>query len=39
MALDISDRILVMGHGQVVFNGTTTAFAAQPDVRREWLEI
>jgi len=39
MALDISDRVLVMGHGQVVFNGTPTTFAAQPDVRREWLEI
>ena len=39
MALDISDRVLVMGHGEVVFSGTPSSFAAQPDVRREWLEI
>ena len=39
MALDISDRVLVMGHGEVVFSGTPNSFAAQPDVRREWLEI
>ena len=39
MARDISDRVLVMGHGEVVFNGTPAAFAQQPDVRREWLEV
>ena len=39
IALDISDRVLVMGHGEVVFNGTPAAFAQQPDVRREWLEV
>jgi branched-chain amino acid transport system ATP-binding protein len=39
IAMDISDRVLVMGHGEVVFNGTPAAFAQQPDVRREWLEV
>ncbi len=39
IALDISDRVLVMGHGEVVFNGSPADFARQPDVRREWLEV
>jgi len=39
IALDISDRVLVMGHGEVLFNGTPAAFARQPDVRREWLAV
>jgi branched-chain amino acid transport system ATP-binding protein len=39
MALDISNRVLVMGHGEVVFDGTPADFAHQPDVRREWLAV
>jgi branched-chain amino acid transport system ATP-binding protein len=39
IALDISDRILVMGHGQVVYSGTPQDFKRQTGVRREWLEI
>jgi branched-chain amino acid transport system ATP-binding protein len=39
MALDISNRVLVMGHGEVVFDGTPAAFAQQPDVRGEWLAV
>ncbi len=39
IALDISDRVLVMGHGQVVYSGTPEDFKRQTDVRREWLEI
>ena len=39
IALDISDRVFVMGHGEVVFDGSPSAFAEQPDVRREWLEV
>jgi branched-chain amino acid transport system ATP-binding protein len=39
IALDISDRVLVMGHGQVVYSGTPDEFKRQTDVRREWLEI
>ncbi|MEY2622745.1 MAG: hypothetical protein RIT26_2565 [Pseudomonadota bacterium] len=39
IALDISDRVLVMGHGQVVYQGTPADFRQQEAVRREWLEI
>jgi branched-chain amino acid transport system ATP-binding protein len=39
IALDISDRLLVMGHGEVVFAGTPTEFAQRPEVQREWLEV
>ena len=38
-ALAISDRILVMGHGEVVFNGSPQAFDQHPEIRREWLEV
>ena len=38
-ALAISDRILVMGHGEVVFNGSPEAFDQHPEIRREWLEV
>ena len=38
-ALAISDRILVMGHGEVVFNGSPQAFDEHPEIRREWLEV
>ena len=38
-ALAISDRILVMGHGEVVFNGSPQAFDRHPEIRREWLEV
>ena len=39
IALAISRRLYVMGHGRVVFEGTPEALAADPDVRREWLEV
>ncbi|CAN1511161.1 LivF ABC-type branched-chain amino acid transport systems, ATPase component [Burkholderiaceae bacterium] len=38
-ALAISDRILVMGHGEVVFNGSPQAFDQHPEIRHEWLEL
>ena len=38
-ALAISDRIVVMGHGEVVFNGSPQAFDRHPEIRREWLEV
>jgi len=38
-ALAISDRILVMGHGEVVFNCSPQAFDQHPEIRREWLEV
>lgn len=39
IALDISDRVLIMGHGQVVYQGTPADFRTQTEIRREWLEI
>ena len=39
IALDISDRVLVMGHRQVVYSGTPEHFRQETDIRREWLEI
>ncbi|NDB00855.1 MAG: ABC transporter ATP-binding protein, partial [Betaproteobacteria bacterium] len=39
IAMDISDRCLVMGHGSVVFDGTPEALRADSATRREWLEV
>ena len=39
IALDISDRLYVMGHGQIVFEGSTTDLKANDAVRKEWLEV
>jgi branched-chain amino acid transport system ATP-binding protein len=39
IALGISHRIYVMGHGRMVFHGTPAALTAAADVRREWLEV
>jgi branched-chain amino acid transport system ATP-binding protein len=39
IAMDISDRCLVMGHGQIVFEGTPQAVRANGTVRTEWLEV
>jgi len=39
LAMDISDRCCVMGHGQVVFDGTPAELQQNSDVRKEWLEI
>lgn len=39
IALRISARIYVMGHGRMVFTGTPAELAAAHDVRREWLEV
>ncbi|MGO1119264.1 ABC transporter ATP-binding protein [Rhodovibrionaceae bacterium A322] len=39
IALKISQRCYVMGHGQIVFEGTPADLEAQPDVRKEWLEV
>jgi branched-chain amino acid transport system ATP-binding protein len=39
IALDISDRVLVMGHGRIVFAGTPAELRANPEVRRKWLEV
>ncbi len=39
IALAISDRLYVMGHGQIVFAGTPADLSADEGVRREWLEV
>ena len=39
IALEVADRCLVMGHGQIVFEGTPAALRANPAIRREWLEV
>jgi branched-chain amino acid transport system ATP-binding protein len=39
IALDIADRIYVMGHGAIVFEGTPEDLRQQPAVRKEWLEV
>lgn len=39
MALDIADRVLVMGHGAIVFEGTPEALRQNAAIRREWLEV
>jgi branched-chain amino acid transport system ATP-binding protein len=39
IAMNISDRCLVMGHGSIVFDGTPQALKADAYIRREWLEV
>lgn len=39
IALDISARVYVMGHGAIVFEGTPKDLKSADDVRREWLEV
>lgn len=39
IALDIADRIYVMGRGTIVFEGTPEDLRERPAVRKEWLEV
>jgi branched-chain amino acid transport system ATP-binding protein len=39
IALDISHRVYVMGHGHMVFEGSPANLRANDAVRREWLEV
>jgi branched-chain amino acid transport system ATP-binding protein len=39
IALKISHRLYVMGHGKIVYEGTPAALKAATDVRKEWLEV
>jgi branched-chain amino acid transport system ATP-binding protein len=39
IALEVADRCLVMGHGQIVFEGTPAELRANTDIRKEWLEV
>ncbi|MDP4614547.1 MAG: ABC transporter ATP-binding protein [Limnohabitans sp.] len=39
IAMSISDRALVMGHGAIVFEGTPDELRANNYIRKEWLEV
>jgi branched-chain amino acid transport system ATP-binding protein len=39
IAMAISDRALVMGHGSIVFQGTPQTLRADAYIRKEWLEV
>ncbi|HYB05554.1 MAG TPA: ATP-binding cassette domain-containing protein, partial [Methyloceanibacter sp.] len=39
IALGISHRLYIMGHGHIVFEGTPGQFAANDSIRQQWLEV
>ena len=39
IALEVADRCLVMGHGQIVFEGTPADLRSNGAIREEWLEV
>ena len=39
IALDISERLYVMGHGRIVFEGTPAELRGNAYIRKEWLEV
>ena len=39
IALQISERCYVMGHGSIVFEGTPEDLRKNADIRKEWLEV
>jgi branched-chain amino acid transport system ATP-binding protein len=39
IALQISERCYVMGHGSIVFEGTPDDLRRNADIRKEWLEV
>jgi branched-chain amino acid transport system ATP-binding protein len=39
IALRISHRVYVMGHGRIVFEGTPAELMADDGIRRQWLEV
>jgi branched-chain amino acid transport system ATP-binding protein len=39
IALRISHRVYVMGHGRIVFEGTPDQLRSNDEVRKEWLEV
>jgi branched-chain amino acid transport system ATP-binding protein len=39
IALQISERCYVMGHGSIVFEGTPAALRSNAEIRKEWLEV
>jgi branched-chain amino acid transport system ATP-binding protein len=39
IALEISQRVYVMGHGSIVFEGSPTDLRGNAAIRKEWLEV
>jgi branched-chain amino acid transport system ATP-binding protein len=39
IALDISERLYVMGHGRIVFEGSPQDIRSNATMRKEWLEV
>jgi branched-chain amino acid transport system ATP-binding protein len=39
IALDISERLYVMGHGRIVFEGSPLDIRSNAAMRKEWLEV
>lgn len=39
VAMRVSNRVYVMGHGHIVFEGTPESLRNSPEVRRNWLEV
>ncbi|ASK35618.1 ABC transporter ATP-binding protein [Alcanivorax sp. N3-2A] len=39
LALQIADHVAVMGHGEIVFEGSVEEFRANHEVRTRWLEV
>ena len=39
IAMEISQRVYVMGHGSIVFEGTPDELRANAAIRKEWLEV
>jgi branched-chain amino acid transport system ATP-binding protein len=39
IALRISHRLYVMGHGRIVFAGSPAELTANAAIRKEWLEV
>ena len=39
IALDISERLYVMGHGRIVFEGSPHDIRSNAAMRKEWLEV
>ena len=39
ITLDISERLYIMGHGAIVFEGTPEDVRKNAAMRKEWLEV
>jgi len=39
IAMEISKRVIVMGHGKLVFEGTPDELRSNDKIRQEWLEV